>query len=122
VPVPADYQERPCVYAIIEGHCLAGVEAVGQKLVPVKLGMSAGHPSERLAELQTGNPRLLVLLAYTRHLSERAVHTRWRSLRRHGEWFDLDRTLLAELRTWDWLDDTLCAELAVVVEAWTVGT
>jgi hypothetical protein len=90
--------ERACVYAIIEG--VDGARAV-------KLGKSAGHPSQRLATLQTGNPRPLRLLAYTRHLSERAVHLRWRSLRASGEWFNLDRGLLSELKTWDWLDELL---------------
>jgi hypothetical protein len=88
---------RACVYAIIE--------VVDSKAV--KLGKSAGHPSQRLRELQTGNPRPLRLLAYTRHLTERAVHLRWRALREQGEWFRLDRGLLSELRTWDWLDELL---------------
>jgi hypothetical protein len=94
--------ERACVYAIIERS----------ESKAVKLGKSAGHPSQRLAELQTGNPRPLVLLAYTRHLSERAVHLRWRALRENGEWFRLDRGLLSELRTWDWLDELLHLTLA----------
>jgi hypothetical protein len=77
----------------------------------VKLGKSCGHPSKRLAELQVGNPRKLLLIGYTFHLSERDLHLRFRHLRRAGEWFAVTAALLSEVRTWDWVDVELLARL-----------
>jgi hypothetical protein len=90
------------VYAIIAGL---------QSQV-VKLGKSAAHPSQRLAELQTGNHVPLHLLAYTHHLSERAVHRRWRNLKVNGEWFKLNKGLLLEVKSWDWIDTLLWQVMA----------
>jgi hypothetical protein len=78
----------------------------------VKVGKSLGHPSVRLAELQVGNPRPLVLLAWTQHLTERQAH---RLLWRHhlrGEWFKPHPALLGALRLWDWLDEAALAATA----------
>jgi hypothetical protein len=109
--MPADYHDRPAVYALVEeGGCLQ-----------VKLGTCAGHPVGRMAKLQTGNPRSLVLVAYSRHLTERGVHLRWRRLRGSGEWFRLDKPLLTEISTWDWVDVVALAGLEHRLRAMNEG-
>jgi hypothetical protein len=96
------YFESSCVYCLVEkdGPLVA------------KLGQSRGHPRERLASLQTGNFRQLLLLGYTFHLTEKAVHRRWRNLKVAGEWFRLNAGLLYELRSWDWLNAVLFSQVA----------
>jgi hypothetical protein len=75
----------------------------------VKVGRTAEHPLERLRDLQVGNPRVLVLLAWTTTISERQAHRKlWRH-RVRGEWFRPHPALLAELRTWDWIDERALA-------------
>jgi hypothetical protein len=79
------------VYAIADGTA-------------VKVGRTVEHPVVRLRDLQTANPRVLVLLAWTTTLTERQAHrTFWRWHVR-GEWFEPDAGLLAKLQSWDWID------------------
>jgi hypothetical protein len=80
------------VYAITDGSA-------------IKVGKTRGHPAERLKDLQTGNPRLLRLVAYTTHLTEAQAHRRLARCRLSREWFSLAAAVQAELRTWDWLDE-----------------
>jgi T5orf172 domain len=86
------------VYAIWDGEA-------------VKIGNCRGHPATRMADLQTGNPRPLILLAWTTTLTERQAHTKLRSEHFRGEWFRLSEKVLAEVRTWDWLAVELEMEL-----------
>jgi hypothetical protein len=71
----------------------------------VKVGRTCGHPLARLHDLQCGNARPLVLLAYTSTLSEKQAHRRLSRWRVHGEWFAAAPGLLDELATWDFLDE-----------------
>jgi hypothetical protein len=82
-----------CTYAIVDRTSNA-----------VKVGRSAGHPSLRLAELQTGSCNHLYLLAYTSTIAEKEAHRRLRKHRRRGEWFDLCRQVLQFISDWDFLD------------------
>src|SRR5262245_48535376 len=88
----------PFTYAVWDGEA-------------VKVGTSKGHPRVRLDDLQTGNPRKLVLLAYTARPTEREAHKRLQRHRLRGEWFRPDPQVLAELRTWDWLDTCAMKEV-----------
>ncbi len=62
----------------------------------VKIGTSR-NASERLSELQTGNPQRLVVLKTIPggHEKERLVHALWEKDRQMGEWFTLSSELLA---------------------------
>src|SRR5262245_49110706 len=75
------------------------VYAIGDGNGAVKVGKTTGHPKERLEALQTGNPRRLVLLAYTYQYTEAEAHRRMSRLaqRMEGEWWELVPTVLAEL-------------------------
>ena len=55
---------------------------------PIKFGVS-GSPEARLAELQTGNPAQLILIAYAAvHAQyEKLIHYHLREERLQGEWF-----------------------------------
>jgi hypothetical protein len=84
----------------------------------VKIGKSLGHPRERLADLQVGNPRELHLVAWTQHLTERQAHRAFWRHRLRGEWFKPDPALLSALRLWDWIDEaalTKCLRATVDV-------
>ncbi len=70
----------------------------------VKIGHSLNNPVLRMSSLSTGNPRVLTLIAYTTHATERTMHHHLRHHHLRGEWFKLCLPLLAELNTWDWLD------------------
>jgi hypothetical protein len=83
------------VYAISDGTAVKIGKVIGQ------------HPRERLAELQTGNPRPLVLVAYT-HGREAVWHRVLSRDRVRGEWFRLSERVLEARLEWDWVDsDTL---------------
>lgn len=83
-------QERPVegyVYCISDGTAL-------------KIGKTNKHPSNRIAELQTGNPRLLKLLAF-KYVDDMAkgeveMHRLFSHLNVLGEWFEHDTTILTE--------------------------
>jgi hypothetical protein len=64
----------PFVYAICDGEF-------------VKVGTSRVHSRTRMRELQVGNPRPLVLLAYDARLTEREAHRKPHRFRVRGEWF-----------------------------------
>lgn len=63
----------------------------------VKIGVTSGHPLNRLACFQTGSPVKLDLYGYFEgnHELERTLHETFRPVHRHGEWFNLDGRLLA---------------------------
>jgi hypothetical protein len=65
----------------------------------VKIGYST-NPEARVVELQTGNPRTLVLLAKIRgdEELERRFHTQYRALNICGEWFRPAALLLSAFR------------------------
>lgn len=62
---------------------------------PMKIGLSV-RPYRRLAQLQTGHPARLKLLAVIpgNHAMERQIHRRFASQRLSGEWFRIDDLLL----------------------------
>lgn len=66
----------------------------------VKIGKSRTHPRYRLNGLQTGNPRKLKLLGFTkvpnRHEAETALHVKYAGLNLLGEWFRLTPEVLSE--------------------------
>jgi hypothetical protein len=68
----------------------------------LKVGKSRHDPAGRLNDLATGNPRPLVLVAKTGHLTERQAHRRLWRYHVRGEWFGLDA--VRGLWDWDWLD------------------
>lgn len=78
---------RGYVYLISDGTAL-------------KLGKTTTHPTQRIGSLQTGNPRLLTLLAYLEvddvHAVELSLHQKFISLNLLGEWFKDDQTILDE--------------------------
>jgi T5orf172 domain len=77
----------------------------------VKIGKCAGHPQERLKDLQTGNPRPLTLLAYTTTVSEARAHKLLAPWRLNGEWFRVSLGVLGTLGTWDWCNTAELARL-----------
>jgi hypothetical protein len=68
----------------------------------MKLGMSIGHPQNRLKSLQTGNPRLLTLLAFKqvpdRMTAEMELHVKYKETNLLGEWFAYDEAILKEFK------------------------
>lgn len=56
---------------------------------PIKIGKTNGHPWARLAELQTGNPYKLELVAYISAPDqiEEQLHAYFDEYRMEGEWF-----------------------------------
>lgn len=66
----------------------------------VKIGRTSNHPSNRIAELQTGNPRLLKLLAFVETddatAAEIAMHRKFAHLNVLGEWFEHHDTIMVE--------------------------
>lgn len=79
-------------YAIYDGSAL-------------KIGKCTCHPRVRLKQLQTANPNRLVLVAYTRTVSEKEAHRKFRKDRLRGEWFTVSKEVKEELGRWDWLDE-----------------
>jgi len=66
-----------------------------------KIGRTVGDPNERLATMQTGSPVHLTLVCVLDHHSwEDVLHHHYRDKRRHGEWFELDRKDLADIKRW----------------------
>lgn len=82
-----DRNVRGYVYCISDGTAL-------------KIGKTTNHPSNRVADLQTGNPRLLRLLAFieTENMAETEMdmHRRFNHLNMLGEWFSHDEVILVE--------------------------
>lgn len=68
----------------------------------MKIGMSIGHPQNRLKSLQTGNPRLLTLLAFKevpdRIAAEIELHLKYQATNILGEWFKYDKRILKEFK------------------------
>lgn len=77
----------------------------------LKVGTTDKHPQVRLKELQTGNPRVLRLLAYTSHVTESMAHAALGSCHLRGEWFCIALDSLDYINHWDWVDKTLMAKL-----------
>lgn len=66
----------------------------------VKIGW-ATWPERRLMELQVGSPEMLVIetiIDCQTKADERALHKRFREMRRSGEWFHVKGALLEYLR------------------------
>jgi hypothetical protein len=85
----------------------------------IKIGRSRRHPHERAKDLQTGNPRRLLLLAWTVDLTEAAAHRKLSRWRRKGEWFAASIPVLNELQSWTWVDVELFVDVVVAVSAET---
>lgn len=71
----------------------------------LKIGKTVNHPTNRVADLQTGNPRLLKLLAYVEAedvaVAEAEMHARFAHLSVLGEWFEHDVLILTEFGVTD---------------------
>lgn len=65
---------------------------------PIKIGWTGSHPEARLAEMQTGSPYALRILATIDADVERELHEKFKHLRAPGgtEWF----VLTAEVAVW----------------------
>lgn len=66
----------------------------------LKVGKTTTHPTQRIGSLQTGNPRLLSLLAFFEvsdvNIVELTLHKKFISLNVLGEWFTHDQMILDE--------------------------
>jgi hypothetical protein len=68
-------------------------------MTAIKLGKSRWLPhAQRVHELATGNPRQMVVLAWTTHLTERQAHRRLAQWRLRGEWFTICESVLMTIR------------------------
>lgn len=98
----------------LDAHLEAAVEivyAVWDGGAYIKVGKVCGrHPTQRCADLQTGNPRVLRLVAYTTALTEKQAHRRLSWFRVRGEWFRVAPEVLRELTDWTWVDGEVMAE------------
>lgn len=67
---------------------------------PIKIGWGQ-NPQRRMAGMQTGNPRRLVLLGCmpATRKEERQLHARFADLRLAGEWFQPHEDILAFVET-----------------------
>ena len=65
----------------------------------VKIGFTHGRPIDRLAQLQTGSPTPLALMAVEGgdRDKERRLHEEFRNHRVHGEWFALSDELVSRM-------------------------
>jgi hypothetical protein len=83
----------------------------------VKVGkVTNKHPSQRLADLQTGSSQPLRLLAYTATTTEAAAHRKLYKAHLRGEWFRTE-AVLDLVRDWDWLDCELFDQLRELCSA-----
>jgi hypothetical protein len=76
-------------------YVIAESDKAGKPCAPVKVGFSA-NPRARMCELQSGNPRKLILYAVWRMETEiwarrleRDFHKDYDGFRLVGEWFDV---------------------------------
>jgi hypothetical protein len=83
----------------------------------LKIGKSRHDPAHRLHDLSTGNPRPLVLLAKSGHVTERQMHRRAWVHHVRAEWFTLCPDVLRLLADWDWCDQAAVRRLLEVVAA-----
>lgn len=67
---------------------------------PIKIGFTSGCPLDRMANLQTGCPDELRLVAHARGTAddERELHKRFAHLRLRGEWFQAKPELVEFIR------------------------
>ncbi len=86
----------------------------------IKIGKSTWHPKQRLDVLQTGNPRVLKLVAYSVALTESVVHRHLSRWRVRGEWFEPSVEVLRYISTWCWVDGPALADLTALAELWVV--
>ena len=77
----------------------------------IKVGKSCAHPVQRCADLQTGNPRTLRLVAYSAVLTEAQAHRRLNHWRIRGEWFRVCPEVVRAIATWCWVDVGALSEL-----------
>ena len=79
----------------------------------IKIGKSAKHPHQRVADLQTGNPRTLCLVAYTVEFREAQVHKTLSRYRVRGEWFRASAEVIDFIKGWTWVDAQVLASVSV---------
>lgn len=97
-------EERKAAYRVlretVEERGSAGFVYCISDGTALKIGKTSNHPSNRVAELQTGNPRLLKLLAYVEAdnvvVAELEMHRKFSHLNVLGEWFSHDEVILVE--------------------------
>lgn len=98
-PHPRATAAPEALHAHQVGGCTYVIEAIGEQLY--KIGRTGGDPRARLARLRTMSPTPLALVLTLDHQRwEDVLHHHYRDKRRHGEWFALTRTDLAELSAW----------------------
>ena len=60
-----------------------------------KIGKTALHPADRCEQLQTGNPRKLIIYrwieTHNHSAIEESLHSQFREVHIRGEWFNVDR-------------------------------
>jgi hypothetical protein len=84
----------------------------------IKIGRTEGTPEERLAQLQTGNPGELRLLAYRYgdEATERLIHQVLKGSHLRGEWFRVNELVLDVVACWFVVDLALLDQVASTVE------
>ena len=65
---------------------------------PIKIGFTSQEPAKRLANLMTGSPVKLRIIALINSNVESALHARFHADRTHGEWFRASEALVAYIR------------------------
>jgi hypothetical protein len=83
----------------------------------IKIGCTANHPHLRMADLQVGNPRALVLVAFTATVTEAEAQQRLQPWHLRGEWYRLVPEVLAQLADWDFLEERVYAWLLTEASA-----
>ena len=67
----------------------------------VKVGFTTHEPNKRLAQLQTGNHEILILIGSFRGtmLDEKSIHDKWKWVKAKGgtEWFNVNRCAALEM-------------------------
>jgi hypothetical protein len=73
----------------------------------LKIGGTRQKPRRRLAQLQTGNPHTLYLLAYDTTMTEEEAHRLFEPHRvdRTKEWFHLHEDIMRAMQSWGWRDE-----------------
>jgi len=73
---------------------------MGRTIGPIKIGFTRKRVETRMAELQVGNPELLVLLGARLGTKEeeQALHKEFRDLHLRGEWFAFHHSLLEKIQ------------------------
>lgn len=65
-----------------------------------KIGKTENNPEERLSQLQTGNPRKLIIYRFiltdNHSLMESFLHNKYKEFRIQNEWFNITQSVIDE--------------------------